>query len=169
MLIGRIVIIFVFLLSTAIPGYAQSSSPSIPSPSPSILTRAQQADMFMDFLKKEGYKPEKNEKGNLNFKIEGWSYTLIIYDKDKDFYYYELALPNLKPESKPNKQKILVAANHVTLNIKVAKVIVTPQDYVHATFEMFCQTPEELMQILLRATRILKSAANLYFDTLRKD
>jgi len=41
--------------------------------------------MYMDFLSKEGYKPELESQGDVAFKYQGKQYSIEIYDEDPGF------------------------------------------------------------------------------------
>jgi hypothetical protein len=116
---------------------------------------------FADFLHREGFRPEiRPGDGLVFFKFEGRGYAIKLDGQDEEFF--RIVFPNFWPiEGEQERRQVLVAADHVNSNLKVAKVF-TVKDNVFATIEMFFADPGHFKAVFLRALGALKNAAESF-------
>lgn len=127
--------------------------------------------LMIDFLSKEGYRPEETPFG-IHFKVEGHNY-LYFKDEDDD-QYFRLALPRIFEVNDDNEDIVLRAINSVNNDAKVVKTyIVDLSDEnekdmsVWVTFELFADSTPELDDFVPRALQLLRYAASRFHDILQ--
>ncbi|MEW8977035.1 MAG: hypothetical protein AB2385_01410 [Symbiobacterium sp.] len=123
------------------------------------------AEMYLNFLKEEGYVPRYDEDGDIVFKVEGLSYLLFASEDDEP--YFRLALPFFwKIESPEEHQRALAAACRVNAEIKVVKVYPV-EDKVWASVEMLFSPPDGFRPVFGRALQLLRHGVNYFRELMR--
>lgn len=112
----------------------------------------------MTYLREEGYAPKIDEDGDLAFKKEGSSYYIRFMDGGDISYYVEFHGPGLSLTD-ANKAVALMACNHVNLNKKCAKAMIT-SDHKSITFtvELFCESASDFNAVFNRCLNALDSS-----------
>ena len=130
------------------------------------MNKQELAKMYVDFLTKEGYHPELDKDGDVVFKSEGKTYLIIADENDP--VYFRLIFPNFWAiESEPERQKVLVAADHASSRTKVAKVYTTQNNNVWASVEVFLAKPEEFSAIFQRSMNALQASIANFVEKMR--
>ncbi|MCW7752654.1 hypothetical protein OOT00_01485 [Desulfobotulus sp. H1] len=110
-------------------------------------------NLYMEYLKGEGYRPEVDEDGDVMFRREGKIYFLFVTEDDSDFF--RLVLPNIWPiESIEENLQVLAAADFSNALSKVSKVY-TVNDDVWVSIEMFLPSQKDFSQIFRRSMEAL--------------
>jgi len=129
-------------------------------------SREELQKVYVDFLKQEGYVPDVNSDGNVEFKYEGGRYLIVIDPKDKNFF--ALVFPGFwKVEGDEQRQKALAAANQASMGTKVAKVFVGKTTAI-ASFEGFLKEPSDFATVFKRAIAGLRLAVKTFADEMNK-
>lgn len=120
------------------------------------------AEIYMDFLAAEGYRPTIDNDGDVVFKVEGGLYFIDV-DTD-DASYFRVVYPNFwSIENAEEKAKAFAAANHATATTKVAKVYVRPDETdTIAAAEIYIDPPEQFKAVFSRCVSSLQYAANAF-------
>ena len=124
------------------------------------------AQIYLDYLREQGFRPETDKDGDVVFKVEGKTY-LIIVDED-DLNYFRLVFPNFwEIESDEEHQKVLAAVDQASSKTKVAKVYTTPQNNVWASVEIFLPKPESFAPIFERSLNALQACVASFVEQMR--
>lgn len=130
------------------------------------MNKAQRIQVYLDFLKKEGYVPQLDRDGDIVFKIEGRTYLIILDENDEVFF--RLVFPNFwSIESEAERLKVERASVIATANTKVAKVFPVGNN-TWATIELFAPSPESVLPVLMRSMSALMTAVNKFVEEMRK-
>ena len=124
------------------------------------------ADVYVEYLKDEGYKPVIDSDGDVAFKYEGGNYFIIAAEDDP--MYFQLLYPNFWEVSDPALlDKVYRAAGQATRETKVAKVYVNrSQDKVSATIEVYIKEPQDCGNFLKRALVAVRHAVKEFISVM---
>ena len=79
------------------------------------------ANVYLEHLKDEGYRPALDDDGDIYFKKEGKTYLIILDEDDPTFF--RLVFPNFwEIESDEERERVVHAASAATAATKVTKV-----------------------------------------------
>jgi hypothetical protein len=121
---------------------------------------------YREILSKEGFASSVDEDGDVIFKYEGRTYTLIVDDDDPTFFL--LARPNIwSIESPLERVRAEAAALGLNGQIKGVKIYVTDDD-VWVNCEQFYDPVEDCKPTFLRALRGVQFGEKLFVDTMRE-
>ncbi|HOU24785.1 MAG TPA: hypothetical protein PKW05_13440 [Anaerolineae bacterium] len=113
------------------------------------MDKAERAQMYVSYLREDGYALEIDEDGDVMFKFEGGSYFILI-DEDDDMF-FQIMFPSFWPiESEEEGARVEKAAQLATRITKVAKVY-RQRDNVNASVELLCVPPEAFKAVFRRA------------------
>src|SRR5438045_2642816 len=103
------------------------------------------AEMYMEFLREQGYVPRLDDDGDVVFKCEGRTY--ILFGEEKDEPYFRLVFPAFWPlETAPEEEQARTAINELNAEMKVMKLFVLRDD-VWAAVEMFLEPIDSFQAI----------------------
>lgn len=126
------------------------------------------AQLYVDYLTKEGFRPEIDQDGDVTFRYEGGFYYIDIDEEDPS--YFRLVFPSFwKIESSEELGQALIAANHATMMIKVAKIYLNSQgDNVTASIEVFLAKPEDFESIFKRSLGALSAGVSFFVEKMKE-
>ncbi|GAB4472054.1 MAG: hypothetical protein Kow00124_09640 [Anaerolineae bacterium] len=128
--------------------------------------KAELAKTFSEFLVAEGYRPEIDSDGDVKFKSEGFTYYIIIDEKDPQ--YFRLVFPNFwSIESDAERLKALIASDFATSRTKAAKVY-TVQNNMWASVEFFFAEPSQVKTVFSRCMSTLRTSVDHYVQKMRE-
>jgi hypothetical protein len=131
------------------------------------MSKAERAQMYLEYLRSEGYVPSIDGDGDVVFKYEGRTYYIIVSETDPE--YFKLLFPNFwSLESPEEKVKAERSALIATLETKVAKVSPVRENVV-ATIEMFCSPPESFKNVFPRSISALRSAVQTFVEKMKEE
>ena len=122
------------------------------------MTIPSHARMYMDYLTGLGFVPQLVSDKQINFKVEGGHYHIMMDASDPTFF--RLIYPRFR-DVKDAVDLVLVsaAANHATASTKVAKVYLSSDNTsVSAAVELFCSPPESFAPVFERSLAVLQHA-----------
>ena len=144
----------------------RAQSPLIAQEPTTQYSKSDLQDLYVAYLKKEGYLPLVDGDGDVQFKLEGRSYFIAVDAKDPQLF--RLVFPNFwKIENEAERQKVLIAANHATGLTKVAKVFMV-KDQVLASIEIFVESPEDFQPVFKRSISALKGSVENFATKMRE-
>jgi hypothetical protein len=109
--------------------------------------------VYLDYLRREGYSPELDPDGDIKFKREGGTYYLMTEENDPT--YFRLVFPNFwEIESDDERNQILYAVGEVNADLKVIKLYPV-RDNVWASVEMFLDPIDNFQKVFNRAMNVL--------------
>ena len=124
------------------------------------MTKSERVRLYADHLKGIGYVPEVHGDTDIRFKVEGGTYQILLDDEEA---YYSLLYPRFWPiRNEADRTKVEAAALEATGDTKVAKVYVTSDNNVTASFEAYYLPPEAFKQWFERSLKILKYAVKQF-------
>jgi hypothetical protein len=130
------------------------------------MQREQLANMYLEYLKSEGYCPHLDDDGDVVFKYEGRHYAILIDPKDAG--YFRLVFPNFWAiEDEESRYRAIVAAHHATSRVKVAKVFVVRDD-TWVSIELFCSPPQVFQDVFERALGAIQAAVKAFLEQIHE-
>jgi hypothetical protein len=127
-------------------------------------TRADLQSIYMEYLRQEGYVPSVDVDGDIQFKVAGDNYFIIIDDTDLQFFqvYMGFSLDDI------SQQDALNAANYSNRRSKVVKVALSSEGkIVSITAELLLNDPRDFVPVFSRAISLIRNAENNFMAQLR--
>ena len=124
------------------------------------------ADLYLDFLGAEGYRPTRDDDGDVLFKFEGGTY--LIYAVEDDPTYFRVVYPNFWPiESDDERARALDAASLASRQCKGAKVYVRDDGAnVSVAYEAFYDDVARVQASFTRILSAMRHAARTFADAM---
>jgi hypothetical protein len=148
------------LFALLLAGHALHAQPG--GPSTEELQHA-----YMEYLAEEGYRPELDSDGDVQFKAEGKTYFIDVEADDPA--YFRVVLPNIWAiEDEDERLRVLVACDHANATAKVAKTYVV-RDNVWVGIEVFLAAPDDFKRIFARSMSALGTGTSLFVKKMQED
>lgn len=129
------------------------------------MNKAERAQMYLSYLRDEGYAPQIDQDGDVLFKFEGGKYYILVDEKDE--FYFGVVYPGFWPiQSEGERDRVIKAAMEATSSTKVAKVFPVGND-VWADAELICQPPETFKLVIWRAVRSIRAAVARFLEGMK--
>lgn len=114
-------------------------------------------EMYLDYLKDQGYQPEIDSDGDILFKAEGSSYYIIV-DED-DLESFRILYPGFwEIESLSEKAKVYEVVNYINRTKKIVKAYLhSTEDNVSMDANILIETPEDFKLHFRRMLNLLIS------------
>jgi len=123
-------------------------------------------DLYMEFLAEEGFRPKLDEDGDITFRFEGK--TFLIFRSHGDELLFRLGALWIWPiENEEERQRVLLAANDATAQLKVAKVYPMNDD-VWVTVELLFEQPEQVRGVFPRALALCQAGVEHFNRKMRE-
>jgi hypothetical protein len=117
---------------------------------------------YLAFLREEGYSPSIDSDGDIQFKIQGKSYYVIINGNDVEYFY--ILYPNFWSANTAQRRQLAArAASYASGRTKVARAYLGTNNYVSATSEVFLNDPEDYRYFFSRMLTSLTTVVD-YFE-----
>lgn len=128
--------------------------------------KAAMQKMYVDFLSEEGYRPEIDSDGDVQFKAEGRTYFINVVEDDPT--YFRVVLANIWPiESEDERVQCLVAVDYSNAKAKVTKSYLV-KDNIWVGIETFIPEAEDFKKIFKRCMSALNNGVT-HFVTKMKE
>ncbi|MCL2211347.1 MAG: hypothetical protein FWB95_05440 [Treponema sp.] len=128
-------------------------------------TKADLQSIYVEYLRNEGYLPVIDIDGDIQFKVAGDNYFIIIDENDLQFFqiYMGFSLGAVTAEDALN------AANFSNRRSKVVKVALSSDGTVASiTAELLLDKPTDFGPIFSRAISLMRNAENNFMNQLRE-
>jgi len=128
-------------------------------------SRADLQSIYMEHLRGRGYLPSVDVDGDIQFKVGGDNYFIIIDDNDIQFFqvYMGFSLGAITLED------AMQAANIANRRSKVAKITISPDGRVASiTIELLLNTPTDFAPVFARSLSLIRNAENIFRNNLRE-
>jgi hypothetical protein len=135
-----------------------------PAASQQPWTKADLQSIYIDYLHQEGYLPSIDIDGDIQFKVEGNNFFIIVDKDDLQFFqiYMGFSLSSISQEDAIN------AANYSNRSSKVVKIAFSPdKNVVSITAELLLNDPRDFMPVFSRAISLMKNAENNFMTRIR--
>ncbi|MCL2441909.1 MAG: YbjN domain-containing protein [Treponema sp.] len=127
--------------------------------------------IYIPHLREMGYLPDTDNDGDIQFKVSGVNYFIIIDDKDLEFFqvYTAFRLPDITWESAIN------AANEANRTSKVAKISLRPElneegeiagVIVSITAELLLNDPWDFAPVFSRVLSLIRNAETNFINNI---
>jgi hypothetical protein len=131
------------------------------------LTEKDLQKMYMEFLTADGYRPEVDSDGDVQFKEEGKTYFIDVSADDQE--YFRIVLANIWPiESEEERLRVLQACDYANATAKVCKAY-TVRDNVWVGIEVFVAKPEDFKGVFKRSMSALRNGTMLFVKKMREN
>jgi hypothetical protein len=125
------------------------------------------AQFMMEFLAAEGYRPELDSDGDVEFKAEGKTYFAMSAEDDAT--YFKILLPGLwSIENEDERLRVLAACDHATRIVKVAKMS-TNDDNTDGAVELFLADITNVPELFARCMSALQTAVDLFVEHMNEN
>jgi len=148
---SKILVIFILLgVFILFPAVAQNAA----------WTKADLQIVYMEQLREEGYVPYVDTDGDIEFKVSGDTYFIIVDDKDIEFFqiYRGFSLGSI------TRNEALDIANESNRISKVAKVSISSPEserlIISITAELLVEEPKGFIPVFNRAISLIRNAEN---------
>jgi hypothetical protein len=122
--------------------------------------------MYMDYLTFEGYRPEIDNDGDIQFRIDGLLCFIAIDEKDPQFF--RIFSPSVWDfENEDERKKVMSACDYVTGMTKVAKIF-TVKKRVCISVELFVASPENFKPVFSRSLGVLQNAKRKFVEKIKE-
>ncbi len=122
--------------------------------------------MYVEYLADEGFRPEVDTDGDVQFKSEGRTYFIDVTEDDQ--LYFRVALPNIWPiENETERTQCYIAVDHSNAQSKVAKAYLV-KDNIWVGIEIFIAQPEDFKAVFKRCMSALDNGVT-HFVTKMKE
>ena len=129
-------------------------------------TREDLQSIYVEHLRQEGYMPLVDNDGDIQFKVSGDNYFIIVDEKDIQFFQIYMGF-SLGIAS---REDVLNAANDANRLSKTAKVSISSDEshriIVSITAELLLKDPTEFTAVLPRALSLIRNAENNFIKQL---
>jgi hypothetical protein len=123
--------------------------------------------MYLTYLKGEGYLPEIDSDGDVRFKAEGKNLYIDVYEDDLN--YFQIVLPYFwEIESESERKKVADAASYVTRTTKVAKVYMEEDDDTSINAEIYIEKPEDFKIHFTRMVNVILLARRKFIERMNE-
>lgn len=132
------------------------------------MSRKQMQDMYVSYLRGEGYQPSIDSDGDVMFKAEGFTLYIIVDNEDPESF--RILFPNFwEIESAAEKTKAYVVANYINRTTKVAKVYINSQEtWVSMDANIYVEEPDDFEPHFRRMIQLLLSEVGEFRDEMNK-
>jgi hypothetical protein len=119
------------------------------------MSKQELQNMYLSFLKDQGYQSNVDSDGDVEFKAEGRTFYIIV--DSRDLQSFRILYPNFwEIESEDEKAKVIKVANYINRTTKVAKVYLNSrEDDVSMDANIFISKPEDFKLFFRRMVDLL--------------
>jgi hypothetical protein len=131
------------------------------------VTKPYLQDMYMGYLKEQGYTPSIDEDGDVRFKYEGGTYYIIVDENDPTFLH--ILYPNFwEIESPIELAQAKNAVSYVNRTAKIAKIYLVRDDVdLSISAESLLNQPEDFKICFARMLRCIRTARDEFREEMR--
>ena len=125
----------------------------------SAQTRSQLQDMYVSYLRAEGYSPSVDSDGDVNFTAQGLKFYIDVMEKDLQSFHVVLT-DRLGLGS--DRLKALEAASQETRTTRVARIYLTSSNNIAVDAYIFIAKPDDFRLVLKRMVDVILIARRDY-------
>ena len=130
------------------------------------MTRTQRQNMYVNFLRSEGFQPIVNADGFVDFMYEGGNYFIWVEDNDTGYFYMEY--PSFyRLETRSERINAAAAAPTINRSIRIVKVWLTSDDSnVSISTELYVPNPSDFSLFFYKLLNLMVTARNDFMDEM---
>lgn len=131
------------------------------------MTRQELENMYITFLKQEGFTPE-TDKAGVVFKCAGNYYHILIDERHNNFYFMVVSIIQAFDENTSNitKDKGIEIANHITRNMPAIKAFITDNGQLLILSESLVAEPVLFKRIFHNVLEIMDFCIHKFFNSV---
>lgn len=127
---------------------------------PDPVDKAWLQELYLEYLRDEGFRPTTDSDGDVTFKFEGGLYFIHVLEDDPT--YFRLVYPRFWAiEDEAERDAALRAASLVSARKKGAKVFVEDDDTT-ASVELFLPNTEDFRRVFPRCLNVVQEATRAF-------
>jgi hypothetical protein len=126
----------------------------------SAQTRSQLQEMYVSYLRGEGYSPSIDSDGDVNFTAQGHKFYINVMDNDLQSFQIVLTTFLDVGSSASAKQKAIDAAFYATRTTRVARAYITSSGKIAIDAFIFIGKPDDFKLHLNRMVSVILTARN---------
>jgi hypothetical protein len=131
------------------------------------MTRSQLQQMYLSYLREEGFQPSIDSDGDIAFRAEGRNFYIIVNEDDLEYFY--LLFPNFwEIESEDERRQVAEAASSVTRTTKLVSVYITSRDDTSIRACLFVSKPEDFKNHFRRMIDVILLARRKFIDEMTR-
>jgi hypothetical protein len=120
-------------------------------------------EMYMDYLRQEGYAPSVDSDGDVAFKSDGRTYYIIVDEGDP--VYFKIMFPNFwEIESGAERTNASAVIMSVNRGVKVAKVYIGSNDYATIIADIYLDAKEDFSRHFPRMFSAIQTARQNFIN-----
>jgi hypothetical protein len=128
-------------------------------------SKSQLQQMYVTYLREQGYQPNVDSDGDVTFKAEGRNFYIAV-DED-DLESFRIIFPSFwEIESEEERLKAYEAAMYATRTTKVARVYITSWDNTSVDANIFVGKPEDFKLHFRRMIDVILIARRDFIDKM---
>jgi len=129
------------------------------------MTKAERVEMYLNYLKEEGFSPKIDNDGDVMFRYEGGNYYITADEQDEA--YFRIMYPSFwSVETEEERKRAVHASVAASAETKVAKVYISHGKAV-AAVEMFCTPPDVFKRVLMRTLSAMQTGAAKFREKMK--
>ena len=128
----------------------------------SAQTRSQLQDMYVSYLRGEGYNPSIDSDGDVNFTAQGHRFYIDVMDNDLQSFHVVLTD---QITIGPDRLRALEAASQETRTTRVARVYMTSGGRIAIDAYIFLARPDDFRVVLNRMVDVILIARRDYITS----
>ena len=130
------------------------------------MSKKQLQDMYVAYLRGEGYNPTVDSDWDVNFTAKGQRFYISV--REKDLQSFQLVLSNfLDIGSASNRQKALDAASAVTRTTPVVRLYITSGGKIAVDTYIFLAKPDDFKVHLNRLVNIMVQSREEFLAAMK--
>jgi hypothetical protein len=131
------------------------------------MSKSELQQMYISYLRDEGYQPSIDSDGDIAFKTEGRTFYIIVYDDDLEYFY--ILFPNFwEIESEAERGQVAEAASYVNRTTKLVSVFMTNHDDTSISASILVSKPEDFKNHFQRMVGLIFTARRKFIDEMNK-
>jgi hypothetical protein len=131
------------------------------------MTKSQLQQMYVSYLREQGYQPSIDSDGDIAFKAEGQNFYILVDENDLE--YFSILYPQFwEIESEAERRKVAEAASYATRTTKLVSVYMTSDNDTSIRACIFVSKPEDFKNHFARMINIIMIARGKFIDEMRK-
>jgi len=130
------------------------------------MTKKQLQDMYVSYLRGEGYSPTVDSDGDVNFTAQGQRFYIDVVDNDLQSFHLVLT-GFLDIGSASNRLKALDAASAVTRTTRVVRLYITSSGKIAIDCYIFIAKPDDFKVHLNRMVNIMVAAREEFLGMMK--
>jgi hypothetical protein len=130
-------------------------------------TTSELQQMYLSYLREQGYSPSVDSSGDIVFKVEGGNYYIAIDEAEPT--YFRIVYPNFwEIMSESERAQASAAIMSVNRTTKLAKVYIESWDNTYIDADLFLNSPEDFKRHFSRMISTIQTARRKFVQIMNE-